>query len=457
MLSLLLCSLVAPALVAQNNWHLDRIDQRHLPLDCSYDPVTSPGGPTRVYIVSTGIDATHPELPSVAPGFTFGPTGDVNGAGTRLASLVGGTDHGVADSVILVPVTVLNSNGSGSISNINAGLGWIHTDIITYSYTRTVVLLGFRSNTYFPATAAALDLLYSVDGATIVTGAGNSNADACSEFPAMLPDLITVGASDSCDKSAPFTNWGTCVDIFAPGVDVEGAVPGTGTGIYSGTDTSAALVAGAACVFINSQGTAPSPATVNAYLTANATVDALSWSDPSHISSPNLLLYVDGTPPATPCTWSPASCTPCTSGSATVNAVYSLSGGGVGTPWSWKIEFPGVPSLNSGVQSNAGVTGTAADVASAFAKEINDYFDAVGLDAPDTSVLSNYYKFCAPPLPAHDFQAIVTDCFGSVFMEVRAPCEFKLFVSPVGTPSNPTCEVTSTTACQFNPGIWEIP
>ncbi|RKY16826.1 MAG: hypothetical protein DRQ55_17170, partial [Planctomycetota bacterium] len=357
---------------------------------------------------------------------------------------------------------VLNDLRVGTTADIVDGLSYIQADHLSHPQNKTVALFGFPLGpSPDPAIITAINGLIVAD-VTVVVPAGDGNVDDCVSLSTLHPDVIVVGATDKCDNRSAFSNFGSCLDLFAPGSEVEGSFPVWASPPYaptvlSNSSASAAMVAGAAAVYMSSLVPPQPPFAVKTYLDGMATLGVLGINIGS--GSPDKLLFVDEIllHHGTPCTWTLPTCTPCTSGSAEVNAVYGMDGPGALTPWTWKIEFPSVPALNSGVQSVPGVIGSTTDIANTFAKEINDYFAAQGLDAPDTSLLSNYSKACGPPPPPHDFQAIVTDCFSSVFLEVRAPCEFKLFVSPVATPSNPTCEVTSATACYFNPGIWEIP
>ncbi|RKY19547.1 MAG: hypothetical protein DRQ55_10410 [Planctomycetota bacterium] len=431
-------------------WHLDRIDQWNLPLDCSYDPVAVGFG-TTVYVVSTGIDPYHPELfPRVSLGYTapgLAP-GDQNGSGTWLASIVAGETYGVDGTAQVVDVKVLNGSGGGPSSDIVAGLWWVYSDAQAHSGS-AVVLLGVAD--YFDSSMGAAVQALNQAGVTVVVPAGNGDGDACSL--AIAPEAIVVGATDRCDKRANFSNYGYCLDLFAPGLDVEGAWPGDGSKVLSNTTASAAMVAGAASVYMGAYPAGRTPAQVANHLAANGAQGVIDFSDdPLGAASPNLLLHVNGTPSPTPCT--PEPCAPST---ASINGVFSFGGGGDGTPWSWKIVFPFQPALDTGVHTNAGVTGTVLDVAVELAKAINETFAAMGLDAPDAGIQANFVKSCASlPLPAHDYQAIVTDCSpGSVMMEVRAPQAFKLYV---GDGAIPSCEVVETgPACEFNPYMWELP
>ena len=137
----------------------------------------------------------------------------------------------------------------------------------------------------------AVEALYQA-GIVVVVSAGNSNADACDYTPAGAPNALTIGAFDVNDNSASFSNWGTCVDLFAPGVEVLSTLPGEDTGIYSGTSMSGPHVVGAVARYQSAQGNAPSPAVVADWITSSATAGFIDWSGSNHDESPNLMLYV---------------------------------------------------------------------------------------------------------------------------------------------------------------------
>ena len=272
---------------AATTWGLDRIDQRTLPLDDAYAPGGSGAGVT-VYVVDTGIDAAHVEFGArVAPGFTAFSDGrgfdDCNGHGTHVAGIVAGSTYGVAPSAALVPVRVLDCHGSGSVSSVLAGLDWI----LTQPQRPAVVnmSLGGTVSTAVDRQVAAL----VAAGFTTVVAAGNAGADACTTSPARVPAAITVGATTAGDARASFSNYGTCVDLFAPGANVLSAsnTGPTATAVRSGTSSSAPFVAGAAALCLEKY-PAASPGAVAETLRLQATPDVLtSLGD----GSPDRLLF----------------------------------------------------------------------------------------------------------------------------------------------------------------------
>ncbi|KAK2162130.1 hypothetical protein LSH36_103g04031 [Paralvinella palmiformis] len=138
----------------------------------------------------------------------------------------------------------------------------------------------------------AVDALYDA-GVVVVVAAGNSNMDACNYSPAQAINALTVGATDVGDKSASFTNWGSCVDIFGPGVDVLSCAPDNGTDVMSGTSMATPHVTGVVARYQGYQTNPPLPSNVISWIKSRATRDAISWTGLNHDQSPNLLLYAN--------------------------------------------------------------------------------------------------------------------------------------------------------------------
>ena len=276
--------------VASTPWGLDRIDQRSLPLDGTYVSVGTGAG-VAVYVVDTGIFAAHVDFGGrVASGFNAladsGGTADCNGHGTHVAGVIAGTNFGVAKAATLVPVRVLDCNGSGSISTVLAGLDWILQDHAV-SPGPSVVNMSLAGDAS-SALDAEVNLLLSA-GMTTVVAAGNDNIDACAKSPARVPGALTVGASTEDDARASFSNYGNCVDLFAPGTNIASAWYTSPTaGAYSsGTSESAPFVAGVAALVLEKFPTA-SPTTVSQTLLSQATLDTLSGVG---AGTPNRLLF----------------------------------------------------------------------------------------------------------------------------------------------------------------------
>ena len=273
------------------SWGLDRTDQRALPLSNSFT-ASAYGAGVDVYVVDTGVSTTHTDFSGrLRSGFSAINDGrgsnDCNGHGTHVAGTAAGTTYGVAKAASIIPVRVLDCAGSGSNTGVIAGLDWIIANHSAgVAAVANVSLGGGASLALDTAVQNAIN-----DGVVMAVAAGNSNANACNYSPARAANAITVGATDRTDVRASYSNFGSCLDIFAPGTSITSAWINSSTAIntISGTSMASPHVAGVAAALLSANPTL-SPADISSMLRSSATPNVVSTAG---TGSPNYLLYLD--------------------------------------------------------------------------------------------------------------------------------------------------------------------
>lgn len=286
------------------SWGLDRVDQRNLPLSSSYT-YTSTGSGVNVYILDTGVRRTHSDFGGRV---TFVPNGsngdfvgdgrgsaeDCHGHGTHTAGTSAGNSYGIAKAASIWAARVVNCQGSGNVSMAIAAVDWV-----TANAARPAVVnmsLGYgdvQSLRTAVENSVASGVVYSVS-------AGNGNfagvpQNACKQSPAGAPSALTVGATDRTDKEASFSNYGTCVDLLAPGVSIvsDYYTSDVATATMSGTSMSAPHVTGVSALYL-SLNPAATPAQVSSALTLNASLNKISLHSRSRRNgTPNRLLFTN--------------------------------------------------------------------------------------------------------------------------------------------------------------------
>ncbi|ATE53333.1 S8 family peptidase [Actinosynnema pretiosum] len=270
------------------SWGLDRIDQVSLPLNSSYS-YTSTGSGVSAYIIDTGVRIAHNAFGGTAVNGYDAVDGDTvaqdgNGHGTHVAANVSSASYGVAKAAKIVAVRVLDNAGSGTTAGVVAGINWVTNNAVKPAVAN-MSLGGGASTALDNAVASSIS-----SGVTYAIAAGNSNANASSYSPARVASAITVGATTSTDARASYSNYGSVLDIFAPGSSITSAwnTSNTATNTISGTSMATPHVAGAAARYLSTNPSA-TPAQVASYLTSTATANKVTSPGSG---SPNRLLYL---------------------------------------------------------------------------------------------------------------------------------------------------------------------
>nr|AAX54902.1 cuticle-degrading serine protease [Orbilia elegans] len=276
-----------------STWGLDRISHENFaaPYTYEYDE-TAAGAGTTVYVIDTGVQISHDEFKTAngtsraswGKNFVDSSDSDGNGHGTHCAGTIGGKTYGVSKKAKIVAVKVLSAGGSGSTSGVISGMNWVAQNAVPNFSVASMSLGGGKST----AINSAVDAIFNA-GTTIVVAAGNESQDAKNVSPASAPNAITVGAIDSKNAIASFSNWGTGIDVFAPGVSVLSSWKGsdTATNTISGTSMACPHVAGLAAYFISAAGGAD-PASITAKIVSGAVTGQVTGNIRG---SPNRIAY----------------------------------------------------------------------------------------------------------------------------------------------------------------------
>ncbi|MFJ8297876.1 S8 family peptidase [Streptomyces sp. NPDC094447] len=272
-------------------WGLDRIDQAGLPLNGTYTYPDSAGGGVTAYVIDTGVRISHSQLAGRAVNGYDAVDGDTvaqdgNGHGTHVATTIAGTTYGVAKAAKVVAVRVLDDNGSGTTAGVIAGIDWVTAHHQAGApAVANLSLGGGASATLDNAVKRSI-----ADGVTYAVAAGNSGANASSSSPARVAEALTVGATSNTDAKAAWSNYGSVLDLFAPGVSITAGwhTSDTATNTISGTSMAAPHVAGAAAIHLAGHPSA-TPAQVATALVNGATPGKVTSPGSG---SPNRLLRI---------------------------------------------------------------------------------------------------------------------------------------------------------------------
>jgi subtilisin family serine protease len=383
---------IARAVATQTNppsWGLDRVDQRSLPLDSSYT-YNQTGTGVDAYIIDTGIRRTHVDfggravtgVDEITPG---GTANDGNGHGTHVAGTVGGSAYGIAKNVQLIAVRVLDNSGSGTYAQVIAGVDWVTGNHTTHPAVANMSLTGPASSSLDTAVRNSI-----ADGVVYCVASGNNGGNASNYSPARVGEAITVAASASNDSWASFSNYGSVVDIIAPGVSIKSDwnSSDTATNTISGTSMATPHVAGASALYLEAN-PAATPADVASALISSATSGVITGVPSGTV---NRLLYsvIDSGPPPPP---PPAPILSAPADGATgVSTSPTLSWNAASGATSYGVQVSTDAGFASLVVDRTGLTGTSTAVTGLAANTLY-YWRVNASNAGGTSPWSTVWSF----------------------------------------------------------------
>jgi subtilisin family serine protease len=372
------------------SWGLDRVDQPNLPLDQSYT-YTQDGTGVDAYIIDCGILLSHTDFGGRAvTGFDAVTSGglaiDGNGHGTHVAGTVGGTAYGIAKNVKLIAVRVLDANGSGTISGVIAGVDWVTSDHTTHPAVANMSLGGGVSTALDDAVKRSI-----ADGVTYCIAAGNSAANASTSSPADVPEAITVGATDINDAFAYFSNYGTLVDISAPGVNItsDWLTSNTATNTISGTSMATPHVTGVAALYLQTNPTA-SPAQIQAAITTNAINGKITSLKTGTVNK--LLSSIVGTVPVLPAIPSIPSLVSPANASSGISTATTLSWTPSSDAASYSVQVSTSATFSTIALSTTGIAGTSLSISGLTSNRVY-YWRVSATNLGGTSAYSTVFSF----------------------------------------------------------------
>jgi len=240
-----------------DNWHLDKLTQSEFPYKSKGSCHTNGSVLINSYVVDTGIEVSHPQFEGRATwsaNFADDVDTDCNNHGTHVAGLIGSKGYGACVDANLFAVKVLDCQGSGSLSGVIKGIQYVynkHKADSKKAVVKSIINMSLGGGFSSSINRAVEACLKNDDHFYIVVAAGNENQDACSVSPASAPSVLTIMASDMNNNRAWFSNWGTCADLYSPGVDITSTIPGNSFAKYSGTSMASPIAAGVLNHYIN--------------------------------------------------------------------------------------------------------------------------------------------------------------------------------------------------------------